>query len=307
MLTVGETAEAQRLDNFLLARLKGAPKSLIYRIIRKGEVRINGKRAKPESRLSEGDVVRVPPVRLAEQGEKAVPGEQLQQHLRSAILHEDAQLLVLNKPAGLSVHAGTGMKLGVIEALRSMYPEVAGLELVHRLDKGTSGCLLLAKTGKARKVLTQAFRDHEVNKVYHLLVAGSWPAKVTRVDLALQRQAERSGERFVETDPEGKSASTEFRILKKFRNATLLEAKPATGRTHQIRVHATATGHALLGDDKYHNAASDQLSRDMGIKRLCLHAASLEFGHPDTGKRQKTTAPYDEAFSRILKQLEQAG
>jgi 23S rRNA pseudouridine955/2504/2580 synthase len=307
MLTVGEPAAAQRLDNFLLARLKGAPKSLIYRIIRKGEVRINGKRSKPESRLEEGDVVRVPPLRLSEQGDKAVPGEQLQQHLRDAILLEDSQLLVLNKPAGLSVHAGTGMKLGVIESLRSMFPEVGGLELVHRLDKGTSGCLLLAKTGKARKYLTQAFREQGVHKVYHLLVAGSWPAKVTRVDLALQRQAERSGERFVETDPDGKAASTEFRVLKKFRQATLIEARPATGRTHQIRVHATSAGHPLLGDDKYSTGASEQLTRDMGIKRLCLHAAELEFRHPDDERVVRVSAPYDEAFSRILKQLEKAG
>lgn len=307
MLTVPESAAEQRLDNFLLARLKGAPKSLIYRIIRKGEVRINGKRSKPESRLEEGDVVRVPPLRLSEQGDKAVPGEQLQQHLRAAILLEDPQLLVLNKPAGLSVHAGTGMKLGVIESLRSMFPDVGGLELVHRLDKGTSGCLLLAKTGKARKYLTQAFREQEVHKVYHLLVAGSWPAKVTRVDLALQRQAERSGERFVETDPDGKAASTEFRILKKFRQATLMEARPATGRTHQIRVHATATGHPLLGDDKYHTSVSEQMTRDLGIKRLCLHAAELEFRHPVDDRVVRVSAPYDEAFSRILKQLEQAG
>lgn len=307
LLTVGEAAQEQRLDNFLLARLKGAPKSLIYRIIRKGEVRINGKRAKPESRLTEGDKIRVPPLRLAEQGDKAVPGEALQQHLRLAILLEDSQLLVLNKPAGLPVHAGTGMKLGVIESLRSMQPEVAGLELVHRLDKGTSGCLLLAKTGKARKHLTQAFREQQIHKVYHLLVAGSWPARLTRVDLALQRQAERAGERRVETDPDGKAASTEFRILKKFRQATLLEARPATGRTHQIRVHATAMGHPLLGDDKYHTETSTELTQALGVKRLCLHAAELRFSHPVEDRVVNVTAPYDAVFSRLLQQLETAG
>lgn len=307
LLQVGEPNQDQRLDNYLLGRLKGAPKTLIYRIIRKGEVRVNGKRAKPDQRLEQGDMVRVPPLRLAEAGNKGVPGEQLQQHLRAAVLFEDDELMVLNKPSGMAVHAGTGMKLGIIESLRAIFPEIPGLELVHRLDRGTSGCLLLAKTGRARKKLTEAFRQQEVHKVYHLLVAGHWPARIKHVMLALQRQAERGGERMVESDPEGKAASTRFHILKQFAVATLLEAKPETGRTHQIRVHATQTGHPLLGDDKYHSAASDKLSRDLGIKRLCLHAAQLEFVHPLTEKRISISAPYDEVFKRILKQVAAKG
>jgi 23S rRNA pseudouridine955/2504/2580 synthase len=308
-LVVGEPNADQRLDNFLLGRLKGVPKTLIYRIIRKGEVRVNGKRAKPEQRVVQGDVVRVPPLRLAEQGAPALPGAQLQQHLRAAILHEDEQLLVLNKPAGLAVHAGTGMKLGVIEALRAMYPEVAGLELVHRLDKGTSGCLLLAKTGKARKALTDAFREQHVHKVYHLIVAGQWPQKLTRVELALQRQEERGGdqgggERRVEVDPEGKAARTDFRVLQRLGTAaTLVEARPSTGRTHQIRVHATAQGFPLLGDDKYSTPQSERLGKQRGVHRLCLHAAALEFRHPVSGQLLRVEAPYDEAFTRVLKQL----
>jgi len=303
-LTVGEPHEDQRLDNFLMGRLKGVPRTLVYRIIRKGEVRVNGKRAKPEQKLQAGDVVRVPPLRLAEQGAPALPGTQLQERLRAAILFEDEHLLVLNKPAGLPVHAGTGMKLGVIEALRAMYPDVKGLELVHRLDKGTSGCLLLAKTGKARKALMEAFRQREVNKLYHLIVAGQWPDKLTRVELALQRQEERSGERRVEADPEGKAARTDFRVLKRLGTvATLVEARPSTGRTHQIRVHATEQGHPLLGDDKYTTPQSERLGKERGVHRLCLHAAGVEFRHPQSGTQLRFEAPYDEAFSRALELL----
>jgi 23S rRNA pseudouridine955/2504/2580 synthase len=305
ILAVGEAAAQQRLDNYLLARLKGAPKSLIYRIIRRGEVRINGKRAKPDTRLEPGDKVRVPPLRLAAPGEEPVVGKQLQESLRAAILYEDEELLVLNKPAGLAVHGGSGMKTGIIEALRSMMPQTPGLELVHRLDKGTSGCLLLSKTGKARRALTEAFREQTVHKTYHLLVAGAWPEKLRKVELALQRQPERSGERKVEADPQGKSATTLFRVLRSFhKKATLLEALPATGRTHQIRVHATAQGHPLLGDDKYFNEASVLLSKQLGVKRLCLHAAALEFTHPSTGQRAKMEAPADESFTRVLQRLE---
>lgn len=303
-LTVGEPHQDQRLDNFLMGRLKGVPKTLVYRIIRKGEVRVNGKRAKPERKLEAGDVVRVPPLRLAEQGAPPAPGNELQNRLRAAILFEDEHLLVLNKPAGLPVHAGTGMKLGVIEALRAMYPEVKGLELVHRLDKGTSGCLLLAKTGKARKALMEAFRQREVNKVYHMIVAGQWPQRLTRVELALQRQDERGGERRVEADPEGKAARTDFRVLQGLRGvATLVEARPSTGRTHQIRVHATEQGHPLLGDDKYFTVQSERLSKERGVRRLCLHAAGVEFLHPDSGIRLRFDAPYDEAFTRALDEL----
>lgn len=303
-LTVGEPHQDQRLDNFLMGRLKGVPKTLVYRIIRKGEVRVNGKRAKPEHKLEAGDVVRVPPLRLAEQGAPAVPGAQLQDRLRAAILFEDEHLLVLNKPAGLPVHAGTGMKMGVIEALRAMYPEVKGLELVHRLDKGTSGCLLLAKTGKARKALMEAFRQREVNKIYHLIAAGQWPERLTRVELALQRQDERSGERRVEADPEGKAARTDFRVLKRLGGvATLVEARPSTGRTHQIRVHATEQGHPLLGDDKYFTPQSERLGKERGVHRLCLHAAGVEFLHPQSGARLRFDAPYDDAFTRALEQL----
>ena len=300
MLEVTEHQEGQRLDNFLLNRLKGVPKTLIYRIIRKGEVRVNGKRPKPEYKLQIKDIVRVPPLRLPTPEDKGRPGAHLEKLLLASILFEDEQLMVLNKLAGLPVHGGTGVKLGLIEALRALRPELPALELVHRLDKGTSGCIVLAKSGKARKGLTSAFREREVVKVYHALVAGKWPKQVTKVDASLNRQAARGGERRVEISDEGKEARTDFKILKQFANATLVEARPLTGRTHQIRVHAALAGCPLVGDDKYNTESSNAVFARIGIKRLCLHAAEVSFPHPQTGKIQKIVADYDAAFTQAL-------
>lgn len=304
ILSVSEHQEGQRLDNFLLGKLKGVPKSLIYRVVRKGEVRVNGKRAKPEQRLVEGDQVRIPPVRLAEAGEVPKVSGGLADKLRGAILFQDEHILVLDKPSGLPVHAGTGVKLGVIEALRQLYPEWPALELVHRIDKGTSGCLLLAKTGKARRALMSAFRSHEVSKAYHAIVIGKWPDKVKRVEAALARQPERGGERRVEVDEDdGKEAVTEFTVLKRLARTTLIEARPLTGRTHQIRVHAASTGCPLLGDEKYADEDQARLQQQAGSKRLFLHASRLRFAHPDTGKVLEFTADYDEAFAAAVKKL----
>lgn len=303
MLEVSEHQDGQRLDNFLLGRLKGVPKTLIYRVIRKGEVRVDGKRAKPETRLEEGNKVRVPPIRVAEAGEVVRPGAQLEEALRAAVLLDDPGFLVLNKPSGLSVHAGTGVKLGLIEALRQIHPEWPGLELVHRLDKGTSGCLLLAKTGKARRHLMNAFREQTVRKTYHALVVGAWPAKTKRVDAALLRQPERGGERRVEIDEDGKEASTEFRTLQNLQGVSLVEARPLTGRTHQIRVHAAWVGHPLLGDDKYADDDQRKLQQRAGAKRLFLHAAKVQFPHPDHGRLVTVEAPYDDAFANAIDKL----
>jgi 23S rRNA pseudouridine955/2504/2580 synthase len=234
------------------------------------------------------------------------PGEQLQALLRAAVLFEDEHLLVLNKPAGLAVHAGTGVKQGLIEALRAMYPDLPALELVHRLDKGTSGCILLAKTGKARKSLSEGFRQHQVTKIYHALVAGRWPKQIRSVDASLQRQTPRGGERRVIVADEGKEARTEFSILRQYPEATLVEARPLTGRTHQIRVHAALAGCPLLGDAKYNTAASNTLYAKLGIRRLCLHAAELRVAHPATGAPLVLTAPYDAAFTQALLTLDQA-
>jgi 23S rRNA pseudouridine955/2504/2580 synthase len=292
--------DGQRLDNFLLARLKGAPKSLIYRIIRKGEVRVNGGRAKPETRLETDDKVRIPPVRLAEAQAVPVVGESLRTLLQGAILFEDDFLMVLNKPSGLAVHAGTGSATGLIEAMRQLYPRYPGLELVHRLDKGTSGCLLLAKTGKACKAAMDAFRQRDVAKIYHVIVSGKWPKSLQVVNQALRRMPERNGERRVAADDSGKASETRFRILESYPDATLLEARPLTGRTHQIRVHAAESGHPVLGDDKYAEG------KRKGINRLCLHAASLALTHPVTGKPLQVSAAYDASLQSIIRQL-QAG
>jgi len=306
ILDVGEHHQNQRLDNFLVTRLKGVPRTLIYRIIRKGEIRVNGKRAKPEYKLGAGDKVRIPPLRLPTARAQQQPGVQLQDLLRQSVLFEDEELFVLNKPSGLPVHGGTGVKLGLIEALRAMYPNLPGLELVHRLDKGTSGCILLAKTGRARRGLTDAFRAHDVMKIYHALVAGAWPKSVKVVDASLQRQAERGGQRRVEIDEEGKDARTDFRILKSFNSATLVEARPLTGRTHQIRVHAALIGCPLLGDDKYSDPKRNAAFAKRGIKRLCLHAHEVRFPHPVSGKVVQVTADYDAAFNAALKILARA-
>jgi 23S rRNA pseudouridine955/2504/2580 synthase len=302
-LEVSEHQDQQRLDNFLINFLKGVPKTLIYRIIRKGEVRVNGKRAKPEHKLQVQDIIRVPPLRLPTPEDKGKPGEQLQNLLQESVLFEDDQILVVNKLSGLAVHGGTGVKLGLIEALRAIRPDLPALELVHRLDKGTSGCIVLAKSGKARKGLTEAFRAREVVKIYHALVVGKWPKEVTMVDANLNRQAERGGERRVEISAEGKEARTQFKIIKQFANATLVQAQPVTGRTHQIRVHAAWVGCPLVGDDKYNTANSNTVFARVGIKRLCLHAAEVRFPHPQTGQQQIVTAAYDTAFTQALSLL----
>jgi 23S rRNA pseudouridine955/2504/2580 synthase len=303
---VGEHHAGQRLDNFLMARLKGVPKSRIYRIIRKGEVRVNKKREKPEYKLCSGDIIRIPPVRVAEPEMQQPPAKALIALLKSSVLYSDEELIIINKPSGLPVHGGTGVKIGLIEAMRAMLPELDYLELAHRLDKGTSGCLLLAKTGRSLKALSSQFKESSVRKTYHALVEGDWPEDIREVNAALKRLQPQGGERFVAVSREGKSAMTRFTVRERFRGATLVAAQPVTGRTHQIRVHAQLAGHPILGDEKYATEPSRKHFVDMGIRRLCLHAAELIFQHPCTGKAQHTEAPYDEAFSRALMILGQA-
>jgi 23S rRNA pseudouridine955/2504/2580 synthase len=307
LLEVAEHHQDQRLDNYLLGRLKGTPKSLIYRIIRKGEVRVNGKRAKADHRVSVGDKVRVPPLQLQEADAPAKPSAQLEALLQQSVLYEDPDLIVLNKPAGLPVHGGTGVKVGLIEAFKALRPDAPGLELVHRLDKGTSGCLLLAKTGVARRQLMDAFRDRSISKTYLALVHGRWPQSVRSVDSPLARQPERGGERMVEVDPEGKAARTDFRVSEQLRRFTLVEARPLTGRTHQIRVHAAEVGCPLVGDDKY-NPQEQLPLLPKGVRvRLCLHAAAVEFLHPRDGRRLRFEAPLETSFKSLMEALRSAG
>jgi len=273
-LDADDRSAGQRLDNFLLTRLKGVPRSRIYRLIRKGEIRVNRKRCRPDQRLQGGDTVRVAPLR--QRAPARVPGvsPRLRNLLENSILEENGRFLVVNKPAGLAVHLGSGVNIGLIEALRQLYPDDRSLELVHRLDRDTSGCLLVARDPATLKQLQDLWRHRRVRKTYQALVAGHWPDGCEEVDAPLQRDQLQAGERIVRVDPDGKPALTRFRVLERLRSATLIEASPVSGRTHQIRVHAQHAGHPILGDSKY-------LFRDSnphpGINRLCLHAASLSF------------------------------
>lgn len=293
----------QRIDNFLRNILKGAPKSLVYRLLRKGEVRVNKKRIKPEYKLQAGDLIRVAPVRLPEKGESAPVSDSLLSHLESAILFEDDRLLVLNKPSGLAVHGGSGVSLGLIEAVRKLRPDARFLELVHRLDRDTSGCIMIAKKRSMLRVLHEALRERKINKIYQALVVGRWESRHKHIDAPLLRAEVRSGERFVKVDSEGKASITDFKVLRRFGDiATLIEARPKTGRTHQIRVHCQFTGHPIVGDSKYTADEDNQRFRDLGFKRLMLHAAGLIVSLPD-GETLEVEAPLDETLTAIMDKL----
>ncbi len=273
----------QRLDNFLLRRLKGAPKSLIYRIVRRGEVRVNGGRCKASQRVAAGDWIRIPPVRLGAAAQAAPPrlDAALAERLEAAVLHEDKQLLILDKPSGLAVHGGSGISLGVIEGLRQIRPECKELELVHRLDRDTSGCLVLAKRRSALRRLHELIRDNRIEKRYQALVSGVWAKNGAVCKASLLKNTLQSGERVVRVSPAGKSAETRFRVLRRLPAATLLEARLITGRTHQIRVHAAHLGTPILGDAKYGREADNRRARELGLRRLFLHAESLRFAWED--------------------------
>ena len=304
LLVIDAEQEGQRIDNYLKTQLKGVPKSLIYRILRKGEVRVNKKRIKPEYKLVAGDEVRVPPVRVAEPNE--LPSAKLSsiQALEAMILFEDDALIVLNKPAGMAVHGGSGLSFGVIEALRSLRPESRFMELVHRLDRDTSGCLLIAKKRSVLKSLHEQLRLKTMRKQYSALVRGQWQAHVKVVNAPLLKNVLQSGERIVRVNPEGKPSETRFHILKRFAEATLVEASPITGRTHQIRVHTAHAGHPIACDDKYGEATFDGKMRSLGLQRLFLHASRLTFRHPIDDKDMTMEAPLDPHLQALLNKLD---
>lgn len=270
------TDQDQRLDNFLLKKLKGVPKSHIYRILRTGEVRVNKKRAKPSYRVQEGDQVRLPPVRLEEKS-VSTPPQRLFDNLQSRILYEDKNLLIINKPSGMAVHGGSGVSFGVIEVLRAFKSDCKFIELVHRLDRETSGCLILAKKPSILRELHDLIRNDKIEKRYLALVKGHWSKRKTRVDEPLQKNQLRSGERIVKVDPSGKPSITDFKVIQRFQEATLVEATLRTGRTHQIRVHTAHHGHPIAGDDKYGEKEFNQLISKIGCRRLFLHAAYIRF------------------------------
>ncbi len=297
LLEVSSHSDEQRLDNFLLSRLKGLPKSHLYRLIRKGEIRVNKKRCKPDQRLVTGDIVRVAPLRLARPEAPLPPGDGLIQRLQASVLYEDDELMVLNKPAGLAVHGGSGVPAGLIEALRFMAGEGGYRELVHRLDKETSGCLLVAKTGKALKQLQAALKAGDFTKRYLALVHGQWPDTLTRIDAPLLKLHPHDGESYSRVDPEGKTASTLFRVRSRLPQATLIEATLITGRTHQIRVHAQYAGHPIVGDSRY---TWDHDHAFKTVRSLCLHAEMLQFHHPETGQSVTVSAELPDNISSLL-------
>ncbi|MBR7628802.1 MAG: 23S rRNA pseudouridine(955/2504/2580) synthase RluC [Aeromonas popoffii] len=303
LLTIEAEHEGQRIDNFLKTQLKGVPKSLIYRILRKGEVRVNKKRIKPEYKLCPGDEVRVPPVRVAEKNELPSANLGSIQRLESQILFEDDAMIVLNKPSGMAVHGGSGLSFGVIEGLRALRPDARFLELVHRLDRDTSGVLLVAKKRSALRSLHEQLRVKTMRKQYLALVRGQWQPHVKVVNAPLRKNDLQSGERVVRVSSDGKPSETRFRIARQFAEATLVECSPITGRTHQIRVHTQHAGHPIACDDKYGEAAFDEKMRSQGLKRLFLHAWKLSFTHPVDGREMQVEAPLAPELDNFLNKL----
>lgn len=302
-ITVEPALAGQRLDNFLRTRwCKGLPKSHLYRIIRKGEVRVNKKRIDPDYRISPGDSIRLPPMQL-EPKHQDRPSSLSLKLVQKSLLYEDANIMVINKPAGLAVHAGSGVQWGVIELLRQIRPNEKHLELVHRLDRDTSGCLLLAKKPSVLKELHALLREGKMTKRYILLVKGHWPSYLKYIDQALDKNQLRSGERVVKVSKEGKDSYTTFRVKERFNAATLLQAEPHTGRTHQIRVHAAHAGFPIVGDDKYGDKDFNKFMRTYGGRRLFLHAESLAFSFSHSDKPISLFAPLAEDLQSCLNHL----
>lgn len=282
---IGPDTAGQRLDNFLFRHLKGVPKSRIYRMLREGEVRVSGKRAKPEYKLAEGDMVRIPPVRVAEREALPEMGT-FSNALLDRVIYRDDALLVIDKPSGQAVHGGSGISLGVIEQLRlelaQSTPKARYLELAHRLDKETSGVLILALKRSALVELHRMLRAGEISKRYLALATGAWRDPLRHVKLPLQRYLNEEGERRVAVDDEGQRAHTIFRLVRRYDGFSLLDAELKTGRTHQIRVHLAALGHAIAGDEKYGDPDLNRGLKKQGLRRMFLHAARLEMAHPLT-------------------------
>ncbi|MHA6308700.1 23S rRNA pseudouridine(955/2504/2580) synthase RluC [Hafnia paralvei] len=301
LVTIAADEAGQRIDNFLRNQLKGVPKSMIYRIVRKGEVRVNKKRIKPEYKLQPGDEVRIPPVRIAERDEAPVSAKlDKVAALNDCIIFEDDYLLVLNKPSGTAVHGGSGLSFGVIEGLRALRPEARFLELVHRLDRETSGVLLVAKKRSALRALHEQLRMKGMQKDYLALVRGQWQSHCKAVQAPLLKNILQSGERIVRVNAEGKPSETRFKVEERFENATLVKASPVTGRTHQIRVHTLHAGHPIAFDDRYGDREFDSELKGTGLDRLFLHAAALRFEHPNTGETMRVEAPLDKKLRHCL-------
>lgn len=304
---VDEEHAGQRVDNFLITHLKGVPKTHIYRIIRKGEVRVNKGRIKQTTRLEQGDQVRIPPIRQRASNNKNLDGARYG-FLQKAILFEDDALLVLNKPAGMAVHAGSGIKVGVIEAMRALRTDLRYLELAHRLDRETSGCLVLAKKSSALKALNEDFKNNSIknarlDKRYLTLVKDRFRGDQRRVTKALNTNARRHGERIVVIDENGSYASSMITPFEVSDTASLLEVKLLTGRTHQVRVHCLSEGHPVAGDDKYGDRDFNKRMKSVGLSRLFLHAVQITLVHPLSEQKVRIAAPLPSELSSVLANL----
>lgn len=303
-VTVDERGDGQRIDNYLLRELKGVPRTRIYRLLRKGEVRVNKGRAKPGRKLIAGDVVRIPPVHLPSTQQAGRPADRQIKNIEKTVLYEDNLLLILNKESGLAVHGGSGISFGAIELLRASRPQEKALELAHRLDRDTSGCLMLARKRSALRLLQALQREGRVHKRYLALLDGRWNKDRQQVKVPLKKNTLKSGERVVRVDAAGKEAHTEFRVLKRYATATLVEAVLKTGRTHQIRVHAQYLGTPILGDEKYGDEQTNRAYRRLGLKRLFLHAASLRFPWPERQQGYAFEAPLPLQLQQLLVELD---
>ncbi len=299
LVEIGPRNAEQRLDNYLLSQLKGIPKSHIYKLLRSGQVRVNKGRKKPDYRVKLGDIVRIPPVRMAETDDSKAP-QHLIDRVSQSVIFEDKQLLVLNKPAGIAVHSGSNLRFGVIEMLRQARPNEDMLELVHRLDRETSGCLLIAKSRDSLNQLHQHFREGnaQIEKIYKTIILGRWQGGERVIDLALLKNTLRGGERMVEVNPRGKEARSLFIPLEYRQTISLMDVKLFTGRTHQIRVHARSTGHPIAGDKKYGDPEFNSLLKKHGFKRMFLHAWKLNFSLG--AQNYRICAPLDDEWSTLI-------
>ena len=317
LITVAEHEAGQRLDNYLIKILKGVPKSHIHRIIRAGEVRLNKKRCKPDSRIQTGDLLRIPPVRTAEKQRSSENRAQAVPAREFTIIYEDDALLVIDKPAGIAVHGGSGVSFGVIEQIRRARPEARYLELVHRLDKDTSGLLMIAKKRNALVKLHEAIRNDHPKKIYLALGVGKLPNDSFHVKLPLFKYTGAQGEKMVRVSEDGQSAHTIFRVLNRFSDGllhqaglshlTLVEATLKTGRTHQIRVHLQSQHCPIAGDERYGDYQANKRLQKLGLKRMFLHAAELHLDHPLTGEKLILKAPLPQDLAQFVLMLENAG
>ena len=299
-VNVSEDEAGQRIDNFLARYLKGVPKSHIYRILRRGEVRVNSGRIRAQYKVCAGDTVRIPPVRISESKPGHVPGINLEQH----VLFENPRLLVINKPSGIAVHGGSGLSYGIIEALRAERSTAPYLELGHRLDRETSGCLVIAKRRSFLRAFHEQLQQGQVKKLYLALVDGQWQGGKRTVDVPLRKNQLRGGECMVSVDPEGKTAISIFRPVSVYQDTSLVEVELKTGRTHQIRVHGQHIGHPLAGDEKYGDEQFNRRMRAIGLRRMLLHAHMIEFVDPYDDEVITVSSPLDENVRAVLGHLE---